>query len=128
MAQYTKQLHFLRNGTQNDIALYTSLSDVVDASLINTDGTTGGITLYTSTSDVEYPYLRLMEGDTPVYAQLEALTASNTNETGLKVSGGGNTYVVKKEATIPIGIKLVATGGGYGTWGIIDENGNTFAW
>lgn len=95
MAQYTKQLHFLRNGTQNDITLYTSLSDVVDASLINTDGTTGGITLYTSTSDVEYPYLRLMDGDTPVYAALELLTASNTSESGLKVSGGGNTYVVK---------------------------------
>lgn len=116
MSVYAKQLHYIKDGAQNDIKLYTSLSDVVDVN-INPDGTTGGITLYTSPQDVgyenptlslytspddtDYPCARLMDGDTPVYVSLEELTSSNANVSGLRMSAGGTTYIVNKNA-LPI--------------------------
>lgn len=77
MAEYTKKLHYLKNGATQDIQLYTSLSDVVDA-------------------NANTPALRLKDGNTTVYAKLGSTSDSNASH--MRVKANNTTYAVFKQA------------------------------
>lgn len=72
------------------------------------------------------PCLHIKDGNTEVYAKLGETTDSLA--TDLRVNYDGTTYAVLRQNEYPpIGLKLVATGGSYGTWSLVDGSGNTWS-
>ena len=92
MSTYGKKLHIIKNGTQEDIELYTTAAEA------------GGNVLC------------LSDGGTTVYAGLAAENAATASS--LRVSKNGTTFAVLRnvvQSTVA-GIALIASGGGSGTW------------
>lgn len=122
MAEHSRTLHFQRESQTSGVRLYTTQGEVTNPTVITDASTESAGTLYTTAADDITPALRLKDGSTTVYAKLEEVSGTNK---GLKVSANEKNYVAP--STVQVGLALIASGGGAGTWKQVDAEGNSLS-
>ena len=110
MAEHSRTLHYDRETQTSGVRLYTTQGDVTNPTVITTGNVENEGTLSTTAADDITPALRLMDGNTTVYAQL--VEAAGTDE-GLMASVNGKNYFAlpKIDSITPAQIKAIVNAG-----------------
>lgn len=90
MAEHSRTLHYDRETQTSGVRLYTTQGDVTNPTVFTAASTSYAGTLSTTAADDITPALRLMDGNTTVYAELGETTGTTG---GLMVSLNGKNYV-----------------------------------
>lgn len=130
MGEYSKKLHFAKNGVTTDITLYDEFGAEVPVPALHYKHGEYDVllNLYDSLADVggdDAPCIYVEDAAQQAYAKLVSPDA--VNATALRAKHNDVTYAVadsKNEGVV--GLALIEPGGGAGTWAKVDINGNNY--